>query len=60
MRRYNYYYYNTNICYNFTTIIINNIYNNNIIVEIINKLKNKNKLTFVGFEPGFFCTRVLK
>jgi len=27
----------------------------NIIVEIINKWKNKNKLALVGFEPRSFC-----
>jgi len=32
----------------------------NIIVEIIHKWKYEHKLTFVGFEPESFCTRVLK
>jgi len=32
----------------------------NIIVEIINKWKNKNELTFLEFELESFCTRVLK
>ena len=32
----------------------------NIIVKIINKWKNKNKMTFIEFEHGSFCTKVLK